>query len=68
MPRGTVVEFDEHGGYGTVRDEATGTDHFFHCTAITDGTRTIENGAAVEFEVLPGRRGRWEATSIRPPS
>jgi cold shock CspA family protein len=62
---GTVAEFDEARGYGTVRS-SEGRDLFFHCTQIADGTRTIPVGVAVEFEVVPGHNGRWEATAIRP--
>jgi cold shock CspA family protein len=60
---GEVVEFDEAAGYGTVRSPA-GRDHFFHCTAIADGTRTIEVGTSVSFDVVPGRLGRWEAAHV----
>ncbi len=60
---GHVATFDEHRGYGTVRDE-TGEEWFFHCTAITDGTRTIPEGARVRFEVVPGHLGRWEAGAV----
>lgn len=62
---GTVVAWDERGGYGLVRSD-DGAEHFFHCTAIADGSRTIEEGARVTFEVVPGRLGRWEATDLRP--
>jgi len=62
---GTVAAFDEPRGYGTVRTE-DGRDLFFHCTQIADGTRTIPVGVAVEFEVVPGHNGRWEASGIRP--
>jgi cold shock CspA family protein len=62
---GTVSEFDEPKGYGTVRT-TDGRDLFFHCTQIADGTRTIPVGVPVEFDVVPGRKGRWEASSIRP--
>jgi cold shock CspA family protein len=62
---GTVAEFDEAKGYGTVRS-SEGRDLFFHCTQIADGTRTIPVGVAVEFEVVPGHNGRWEAAAIRP--
>jgi len=62
--KGVVATWDEHGGYGTVRDDDTGREHFFHCTAIADGSRTIEVGAAVTFDVVPGRLGRWEAENI----
>lgn len=59
---GTVVEFDEPRGLGTVA--ADGTAYPFHCTAIADGTRTIDVGATVAFEVRPGGLGRWEATAL----
>ena len=62
--RGTVAEFDEPKGYGTVR-ATDGRDLFFHCTQIADGTRTIPVGAAVEFEVVAGHKGNWEAADIR---
>ena len=60
---GTVVAFDAHKGYGTVRD-GDGVEHFFHCTQIADGSRTIEVGAAVSYQVVPGRLGRWEAARL----
>ena len=62
---GVVASFDDPRGLGVVRAE-DGTEYPFHCTAIADGTRTIEVGAAVDFEVVPGRMGRWEATNLRP--
>ena len=62
---GTVAEFDEPKGYGTVRTD-DGRDLFFHCTQIADGTRAIPVGVTVEFDVVPGRNGRWEASDIRP--
>ena len=60
--QGTVTAFDEPRGLGTVR--AGDHDYPFHCTAILDGTRTIEVGTAVTFEVRPAGMGRWEATQI----
>lgn len=62
---GVVVAFDPRAGWGTVRD-ADGHEHFFHCTAIADGSRSIEVGTPVRFEVAPGPLGRWEARRIRP--
>jgi cold shock CspA family protein len=62
---GRVSAFDEHRGLGEVT-EAGGAVYPFHCTAIADGTRTIEVGAEVEFEVAPGPLGRWEAAAITP--
>jgi cold shock CspA family protein len=61
---GTVVAFDEPRGLGTI--EADGGVYPFHCTAIADGTRTIDVGTPVTFEVRPGGGGRWEATSVEP--
>ncbi len=60
---GVVVAFDEHAGYGTVRSD-DGRELFFHCTAIADGSRTIDEGAAVRFDVVPGHHGRWEAANL----
>ena len=64
MASGTVASWDEAGGYGTVRVDESGAEHFFHCTAITDGSRTIDVGMRVTFEVVPGRLGRWEAENV----
>jgi len=67
---GTVVDFDEVAGYGHVAAEdasdAAGGRWFFHCTAIADGTRSIEVGARVRFDVVAGHLGRWEATDLQP--
>ena len=63
--RGRVVEFDDHVGAGTVEGE-DGRRLYFHCVAIADGSRRIEVGTAVTFDVVPGRLGRYEAGSIRP--
>ena len=64
MPTGRVTAFDDPRGLGEVTAE-DGTAYPFHCTAIADGTRTIELETPVTFEVAPGRIGRWEATSLR---
>ena len=65
---GRVASFDEPAGYGTVA-AAGGTDStewFFHCTAIADGSRTIEVGAEVHFRLAPGHLGRMEGRELRP--
>ena len=59
---GTVTEFSKPRGIGTV--EADGVRYAFHCTQIADGSRTIRVGAPVEFDVVPGRLGDWEATRV----
>ena len=62
---GTVTAFDEARGLGTI--EAGDTAYPFHCTALLDGTRTIDVGTDVAFEVRPAGMGRWEATQIAKP-
>jgi cold shock CspA family protein len=61
---GTVASFDAHRGTGTVVDES-GEEYPFHCTAIADGTREIEPGTPVHFDLAPGL-GRWEAAALEP--
>jgi cold shock CspA family protein len=63
--RGRVVEFDEHVGTGAVEGE-DGARLFFHCVAIADGSRRIDVGTVVTYEVAPGHLGRYEACGIRP--
>jgi cold shock CspA family protein len=61
--RGTVSAFDEHAGMGTIRTD-DGRDLFFHCTQLADGSRTVDEGAAVRFDVVAGHLGRWEAARV----
>lgn len=60
---GSVAEFDEHRGLGTIAGD-DGRIYAFHCTGIADGTRTIEVDTEVRFDVVAGRLGRWEAWGI----
>ncbi len=62
MATGAVRAFDEARGIGEI--EADGRVYAFHCTQIADDTRSVRVGAAVEFAVVPGRRGDWEAAHI----
>lgn len=62
--RGTVAAFDAQRGLGTVTD-ADGEMFTFHCIEIADGTRDIEVGADVSFDLL-AKFGRYEAANIRP--
>lgn len=59
---GIVADFEERRGLGTI--QAEGASYPFHCTALLDGTRTVEPGARVSFEVRAAGMGRWEATRI----
>lgn len=60
---GTVIEFDEPRGLGLIEGD-DGERYPFHCTRIADGTRTVPEGARVEFVVMAGTGGRWEADAI----
>jgi len=60
---GTVTAFDEAAGLGTITAD-DGTRFAFHCTAISDGTRTIPVDTTVEFVARPARHGTYEASQI----
>jgi cold shock CspA family protein len=60
---GVVEAFDDDRGLGTLVDD-DGDRLPFHCTAIADGTRTVDVGRRVAFVVAPGRLGGWEAASL----
>lgn len=62
---GIVASYEAERGLGTV--ETGGAAPLgFHCTAITDGTRTIEPGTRVAFIVVPALGGCFEAAEISP--
>ncbi len=63
---GSVSSFDEFRGLGEVTAD-DGTTYPFHCTGIADGTRTIDVGTRVRFDVVAGRLGRWEAGAVAKP-
>jgi cold shock CspA family protein len=60
---GTVTAFDAKAGLGEITGD-DGAVYAFHCTAIADGTRTIDVGTAVGFTIAAGHLGRFEATAI----
>jgi cold shock CspA family protein len=60
---GSVATFDERRGLGTVVAD-DGRSLSFHCTAIADGSRTIDVGTRVAFSVVAGHLGQWEATGL----
>jgi cold shock CspA family protein len=64
--RGTVDRFDPASGLGEITG-ADGETYPFHATVIADGTRTIGVGSAVEFSVIAGHLGRWEASAVTSP-
>ena len=63
--RGVVTVFDDARGLGIVTGD-DGRELPFHCTAIVDGSRFVEVGTAVLYDVAPGHVGRLEASALRP--
>jgi len=63
--RGVVGAFDDDAGLGEVTDDA-GVTWPFHCTAVADGSRHVDEGAAVWFHLAPAPRGRIEARDVVP--
>lgn len=62
---GKVKWFNAEKGYGFIERE-DGGDVFVHFTAIqADGYRTLEEGQAVEFDVVQGDRGEQATNVVR---
>jgi cold shock CspA family protein len=62
---GVVAAYDTTAGYGTVRAD-DGRTWWFHCTAVADGSRHIDEGTRVVFRVVPGHRGQGEGVDLVP--
>ena len=57
MNKGTVKWFNAEKGFGFIEGE-DGKDVFVHFSAITmDGYKTLDEGVAVEFDVIEGAKG-----------
>ena len=63
MNKGTVKWFNAEKGYGFITGE-DGNDIFVHFSAIQgEGFKSLEEGQAVEFEVVNGAKGP-QATNV----
>ena len=61
--QGTVKWFNNQKGYGFISNEQ-GNDVFVHYSGITmDGFKSLEEGQAVEFDVIDGAKGP-QATNV----
>ena len=57
MPTGKVKWFNAQKGYGFITGD-DGQDVFVHYSAISgNGFRSLEEGQAVEFEIVDGPKG-----------
>ena len=62
---GKVKWFNAEKGYGFIERE-DGGDEFVHFSAIqSEGFKTLEEGQAVEFDVVQGNRGEQAANVVR---
>ena len=58
MPTGKVKWFNEKKGYGFIEPDDGSEDVFVHYSSIQqDGFRTLNEGQAVEYEVIMEPRG-----------
>lgn len=63
--QGTVKWFSNEKGFGFI-ERPDGDDVFVHFSAIEgDGYRTLNEGQAVEFEIVDGPKGT-QAANVRP--
>jgi CspA family cold shock protein len=65
LEKGTVKWFNERKGYGFITPDSGGDDLFIHHSNLAEGTRSLKEGQAVEYESAQGRKG-MEATKVKP--
>lgn len=62
MSKGTVKWFNNQKGYGFITAE-DGKDVFVHFSGLNmEGFKTLEEGAAVEFDITDGAKGHRQLT------
>ncbi|TDM04211.1 cold shock protein CspA [Macrococcus carouselicus] len=65
MKQGTVKWFNAEKGFGFIEIEGE-SDVFVHFSAINqEGYKSLEEGQAVEFEVVEGDRGPQAANVVK---
>ena len=66
MPTGTVKWFNKVKGFGFIEPEDGSKDAFVHTTAVQKaGLESLREGQKVEYELVPGQRGRTSAEELR---
>lgn len=60
---GTLVQWNNQGGYGFVREDGTGRDYYVHVSTLADAGRP-RIGDKLNFEIGKGRKGRPVAQAV----
>ena len=64
MAEGTVKWFNPEKGYGFI-SQKDGEDLFVQFSEIKmDGFKTLDEGAAVQFDVTTGQNGKLQASNV----
>jgi cold shock protein len=65
LMQGKVKWFNAEKGYGFI-ESADGKDVFVHFSAIqSDGFKSLDEGQAVEFDIVEGARGPQAANVVK---
>jgi len=65
MTTGTVKWFNPTKGYGFIEPEDGSKDAFVHISAVERaGLSTLREGQKVEFELVPGEKGKSSAENL----
>ncbi|MGY9056601.1 MAG: cold-shock protein [Alphaproteobacteria bacterium] len=66
MPTGKVKWFDAVKGFGFIEPDDGGKDAFVHISAVERaGLSGLNEGQAIEFELIPDKRDRLSADNLR---
>lgn len=65
MATGTVKWFNPTKGYGFIQPSDGSNDAFVHISAVERaGLQTLREGQKVEYELTPGRNGKFSAENL----
>ena len=66
MATGTVKWFNPTKGFGFIEPSEGGGDAFVHISAVEKaGLATLNDGQKIEYELVPGQKGRSAAENLK---